>query len=102
MAKVEKKTNLAVISAHKDANFTEIKSVLQTLLKIGFGIQIQTKTTSNSTFKDGHCANIVFNQNTIGIIGEIDSKIIENYKIRVPVVGFELSLSQSILKSLEN
>ena len=99
---ISEKTNLAVISAHKDANFTEIKSVLQTLLKIGFGIQIQTKTTSNSTFKDGHCANIVFNQNTIGIIGEIDSKIIENYKIRVPVVGFELSLSESILKSLEN
>ena len=99
---VSEKTNLAVISAHKDANFTEIKSVLQTALKIGFGIEIQTKTTVNSSFEDGHCANIVFNQNTIGIIGEIDSKIIENYKIRVPVVGFELSLSESILKSLEN
>ena len=69
-------------------------------LKIGFGIEIQTKTASNSTFEDGHCANIIFNQNIIGIIGEIDSKIIENYKIRVPVVGFEISLSESILKSL--
>ena len=45
---VSEKTNLAVISAHKDANFTEIKSVLQTVLKIGFGIQIQTKTAINS------------------------------------------------------
>ena len=99
---ISEKINLAVISAHKDANFTEIKSVLQTALKIGFGIQIQTKTTVNSTFEDGHCANIIFNGNVIGIIGEIDSKIIENYKIRVPVVGFEISLSDSILKSLEN
>jgi len=97
---ISEKINLAVISAHKDANFTEIKSVLQTALKIGFGIQIQTKTTVNSTFEDGHCANIIFNGNIIGIIGEIDSKIIENYKIRVPVVGFEISLSNSILKSL--
>ena len=97
---ISEKINLAVISAHKDANFTEIKSVLQTALKIGFGIQIQTKTTVNSTFEDGHCANIIFNGNIIGIIGEIDSKIIENYKIRVPVVGFEISLSESILKSL--
>ena len=97
---ISEKINLAVISAHKDANFTEIKSVLQTLLKIGFGIQINTKTVSNSTFKDGHCANIVFNGNVIGIIGEINSTIIENYKIRVPVVGFEISLSDSILKSL--
>ena len=99
---ISEKINLAVISAHKDANFTEIKSVLQTALKIGFGIQIQTKTTVDSTFEDGHCANIIFNGNVIGIIGEIDSKIIENYKIRVPVVGFEISLSDSILKSLEN
>jgi len=97
---ISEKINLAVISAHKDANFTEIKSVLQTALKIGFGIQIQTKTTVNSTFEDGHCANIIFNGNVIGIIGEINSKIIENYKIRVPVVGFEISLSESILKSL--
>ena len=97
---ISEKINLAVISAHKDANFTEIKSVLQTVLKIGFGIQIQTKTTVNSSFEDGHCANIIFNGNVIGIIGEINSKIIENYKIRVPAVGFEISLSESILKSL--
>ena len=97
---ISEKINLAVISAHKDANFTEIKSVLQTALKIGFGIQIQTKTTVNSSFEDGHCADIIFNGNVIGIIGEINSKIIENYKIRVPVVGFEISLSESILKSL--
>lgn len=97
---ISEKINLAVISTHKDANFTEIKSVLQTLLKIGFKIEIQTKTVTNSTFKDGHCANIIFNGNVVGIIGEIDSTIIENYKIRVPVVGFEISLSESILKSL--
>ena len=99
---ISEKTNLSAISAHKDANFTEIKSVLQTVLKIGFGIEIQTKTAVNSSFEDGHCANIIFNGNVIGIIGEIDSKIIENYKIRVPAVGFEISLSESILKSLKN
>ena len=95
---ISEKTNLSAISAHKDANFTEIKSVLQTVLKIGFGIEIQTKTAINSSFEDGHCANIIFKGNTIGIIGEINSKIIDNYKIRVPVVGFEISLSDSILK----
>ena len=97
---ISEKTNLAVISAHKDANFTEIKSVLQTALKIGFGIQIETKTAINPSFKNGHCANVIFNKNIIGIIGEIDSQIIDNYKIRVPVVGFEISLSDSILKSI--
>ena len=97
---ISEKINLSVISAHKDANFTEIKSVLQTVLKIGFGIQIETQTTINPSFKDGHCANIIFNKNIVGIIGQIDSTIIDNYKIRVPVVGFEISLSDSVLKSI--
>ncbi|MDH5431890.1 MAG: phenylalanine--tRNA ligase subunit beta [Nitrosopumilus sp.] len=96
---ISEKINCSGISAHKDANFTEIKSVIQSALKIGFGIQIETKTTTNPTFEEGHCASIIFNNVPIGIIGKINSKIIENYKIRVPVVGFEISLSESILKN---
>ncbi len=97
---ISEKTNLSSISAHKDANFTEIKSILQSALKTGFRIHIDTKTTTHPSFEEGRCANIIVNKKSIGIIGEINSKIIENYKIRVPVVGFEISLSESILKSL--
>jgi len=95
---VSEKINFSGISAHQDANFTEIKSVLQSVLKTGFDIQIDTKTNTHPSFEDGRCARVMINGNSIGIIGEIDSKIIENYKIRVPVVGFEISLSDSILK----
>jgi len=96
---ITEKINFSGISAHKDANFTEIKSIVQSALNIGFGIKIETKTATNPTFEKGHCASIILNNNQIGIIGKIDSKIIENYKIRVPVVGFEISLSESILKN---
>ena len=96
---ISEKINFSGISAHKDANFTEIKSIIQSALNIGFNIQIQTKTATNSTFEEGHCATIILNNIPIGIIGKINSKIIENYKIRVPVVGFEISLSDSVLKN---
>ncbi len=96
---ISEKINFSGISAHKDANFTEIKSILQSALKIGFGIEIETKTITNPTFEDGYCASVVLDNIQIGIIGKINSKIIENYKIRVPVVGFEISLSDSILKN---
>ena len=96
---ISEKISFSGISAHKDANFTEIKSIIQSALNIGFGIKIKTKTATNPTFKDGHCASIILNNTPIGIIGKINSKIIENYKIRVPVVGFEISLSESILKN---
>ncbi len=94
---ISEKINFSGISAHKDANFTEIKSILQSALKIGFGIKIETKTVINPTFEDGHCATVILNGKTIGVIGKINSKTIENYKIRIPVVGFEVSLSDSIL-----
>jgi phenylalanyl-tRNA synthetase beta chain len=96
---ISEKFSFSGISAHKDANFTEIKSVLQSALKTGFGIEIETKTTINPTFEDGHCATIILNGKSIGVMGKIHSKIVENYKIRVPVMGFEMSLSESILKT---
>ena len=96
---ISEKFSFSGISAHKDANFTEIKSVLQSALKTGFGIEIETKTAINPTFEDGHCATIILNGKSIGVMGKIHSKIVENYKIRVPVMGFEMSLSESILKT---
>ena len=96
---ISEKISFSGISAHKDANFTEIKSIIQSALNIGFGIKIETKTATDSTFEEGYCAYIILNNMPIGIIGKIDSKIIENYKIRVPVVGFEISLTDSILKN---
>ena len=97
---ISEKIHLSCISAHKDASFTEIKSVLQSALKIGFGIDIKTKTLADPLFEKGHCADVVLNERSIGVIGKIDSKIIENYKIRVSVAGFEISLSDSILANI--
>ena len=96
---ISEKISFSGISAHKDANFTEIKSIIQSALNIGFGIKVETKTATNSIFEEGHCASITLDNVSIGVIGKIDSKIIENYKIRVPVVGFEISLSDSVLKN---
>jgi len=97
---ISEKINFSGISAHQDANFTEIKSIIQSALKTGFDVKIDTKTATHPAFEDGRCASIVIDEKSVGIVGEINSKIIENYKIRVPVIGFELSLSDSILKSI--
>ena len=96
---ITEKISFSGISAHKDANFTEIKSIVQSALNVGFGIKVETKTFTDPAFEKGHCASIILNDVSIGMIGKINSTIIENYKIRVPVVGFEISLSDSILKT---
>jgi len=90
---IKENTHLSGISAHKDTNFSEIKSILQSSLKIGFNIECETKTSSNPIFSDGRMANILVNNKIIGMVGEIDSKVIDNFKIRVPVTAFEIRLS---------
>jgi phenylalanyl-tRNA synthetase beta chain len=90
---IDEETTLAVICAHQEANFTEIKSILQAALKTGFNLEIETKTSDHETFQQGRTASILIHGKTVGIMGEINSKTIENYKIRVPVVGFEINLS---------
>jgi len=90
---ISEDTHLAGISAHKDTNFSEIKSILQSSLKIGFNIECETKTSSHPLFSEGRMANILVNNKIVGVLGEIDSKVIDNFKIRVPVTAFEIQLS---------
>jgi len=90
---INEKSSFTAVCAHKEANFSEIKSILQAVLKIGFNLEIETKTSAHDTFQKGRMASILVQGKTVGVIGEINSNTIGNYKIRVPVVGFEINLS---------
>jgi len=71
-----------------------MKAVLQSLLRIGFNIKCETKTLPNHVFfSQGRVAEIAVNKKTVGYIGELDSKVLENFRIRTKVVGFEVKLS---------
>lgn len=94
---IKESISLACVSAHKDSGYTEIKSILQSLLKTDSNIQCQTKTSENPMFAKGKTADIIVNGKKVGIIGEIDSAVIESFKVRVPVSGFELVLSDFLV-----
>ena len=89
---IKETTNLACVSASE--NFSGMKSILQSLLRIGFSIKCETKTLLNhALFSQGRVAEITVNKKTVGYIGELDSKVLENFKIRTRVVGFEIKLN---------
>ena len=93
--------NVGVVIAHNTASYTETKSTMQELLNGCFGPKyasmVFTPAVYNSMFIEGRCANIIFNEKNIGIIGEITPVAVENFKLRVPVAAFELNMS-SLLK----
>jgi phenylalanyl-tRNA synthetase beta chain len=90
---INEKIHLACLSAHKDANFTEVKSVLQSLLKTGFNLACDTIAQKESLFVDGRTGSIVVSGKKLGVVGEIDPKITDNFKLRMPVSGFEMNLT---------
>ena len=92
---IRESINLAVVMAHKDTNFSEIKAILQSILRTHFKIECKTKSSSKNQelFVKGKYADIYVNDKKIGEIGEICNEILDNFRIRTSVVGFEITLS---------
>ncbi|MDC8453312.1 MAG: phenylalanine--tRNA ligase subunit beta [Candidatus Nitrosotalea sp.] len=85
--------HLACLSAHKDVNFTEVKSVLQSLLKTGFNLSCSTVPQKEPMFVDGRTGSIIIHGKKLGSVGELDTKIVDNFKLRTPVAGFEIEIT---------
>jgi phenylalanyl-tRNA synthetase beta chain len=84
--------SVAATIAHRDADYTEAKSYLQAALKSLSNIDVETKPIDNSMLADGRSAEVIVNNKSIGMVGEVRQGIIDNFKIRVPVSVFEINL----------
>ncbi len=84
--------HLACLCAHKDVNYTEVKSVLQSLLKTGLDLTCNTVPQKEKMYVDGRSAGMMIYAKKFGSLGEIDGKVLENFKLRTPVSGFEIKL----------
>jgi len=85
--------NLGIMVSHKNTGYTELKSILQYIMKIKQNKQIVTKSDTNSIYIDGRCASIILDGCVIGHLGEIHPQIINNFSIRIPVTAIEINLS---------
>ncbi len=84
--------HVACLSAHNDVNFTEVKSVLQSLLKTGFNIECSIVAQKEPMFIDGRAGIILINEKNCGTIGELNHNVTNNFKLRTPIAGFEIRL----------
>jgi len=88
--------HIACISAHNDVNFTEVKSVLQSLLKTSFNLECSVVAQKEPMFVDGRTGIIMINGKKCGTIGEINDIVVDNFKLRTPIAGFEIKLTDLI------
>ncbi|AEH06634.1 phenylalanine--tRNA ligase subunit beta [Methanothermococcus okinawensis] len=77
---------------HPNANFNELKSYAEGLLR-EIDIDYTLENYHHPSFIDGRCAKIISNEGkTIGYFGELHPEVILNFDLEYPIVGFEMEL----------
>ena len=50
--------------------------------------------SSHPSYIEGRTAEIIVNDKSVGIIGEIHPQVLNNWKLEKPVVAFEITLDE--------
>lgn len=88
--RVERRLNLAAVSSHSTANFTEIKSTVEALLR-NMGVKRwEIKPVKHPSFLDGRVAAVHVKPRQIGILGEIHPEVLSNFELENPTSAFEI------------
>ncbi|MBW9223985.1 phenylalanine--tRNA ligase subunit beta [Methanothermococcus sp. SCGC AD-155-E23] len=86
-------TKLAFVITHPSANFNEVKSYGESVLR-ELNIDYKLENYNHPSFLPGRCAKIVDlrDNRVIGYFGEIHPQVILNFQLEYPVVGFEMEV----------
>jgi phenylalanyl-tRNA synthetase beta chain len=92
----QRKIHIAAVTSHPNANFTEIKSVLESLLRnLGWNDWI-IEEYSYESFIQGRSAKILINTSELGFVGEVHPEVLNNFELENPTGAFELDLQKMI------
>lgn len=82
---------LACCMSDAKVSYEEISSVLDAFLS-SVGVEYRLRATKHPSFIEGRVAEILINGKSVGIIGEVSPKVLENWNLDMPVVGFEIEV----------
>ena len=88
-------TMLGAVIAHASAHFSEIHSCLDVLC-YHLGKEYSLEPVQHPSFLEGRAGRIVVGGKSLGVIGEVHPEVLERWQIAVPVVSFDLNLTQLI------
>lgn len=89
---------LAGITTHPSASFTEVKSVLASFF-MNLGVDWFLKKTSHSSFIEGRVGKIIVDKKEVGVIGEINPKVLETWNLENPAAAFEVNLHKILFSN---
>ena len=83
---------LAGLICHSTANFTEIKTVVTSVLS-NLGYSMEISDSENKTFIEGRVADVKGKSeagSVKGFFGEVSPEVITNFTLEYPVIAFEI------------
>ena len=86
-------TVLGAMIAHAGAHFSEIHSCLDVLFYY-LGKEYSLETVQHPSFLEGRAGQIIVAGKPVGVIGELHPEVLERWQIAMPVVAFDVNLSQ--------
>lgn len=86
-------TVLGAVMAHATAHFSEIHSCLDVLF-YHLGKEYSLEPVQHPSFLEGRAGRILVAGKSLGVIGEVHPEVLEQCQIAVPVVAFDVNLSQ--------
>jgi len=89
---MKNRLRLSCCSTHSKANFSEIRSVVQAVMR-ELDVIWTAKPCDDPAFIEGRRAEVIVNGKSVGVFGEIHPEVLENFEIVNPVVGFEIDLT---------
>ncbi|MBN1784457.1 MAG: phenylalanine--tRNA ligase subunit beta [Candidatus Bathyarchaeota archaeon] len=92
----ERKIHAAAVTSHPTANFTEIKSFLDSLLMNLCFKNVTTKETNHPSFLEGRAATVSLGDIEVGLVGEIHPEVLNNFDLENPTGAFEIDLQKII------
>ena len=86
---------VAAITIHSQAGFTEIRSSLDAVMR-SVGHTFEIEPTESPIFLIGRCGTVMSDGRNVGIIGEINPRILQAFGLALPAAGFELDMPKQI------
>lgn len=84
---------IAIASSHDEANYTEMRQVLDYIMKC-FGLHCDIEEAEHGSFIEGRCGRAIVKGKKIAYLGEISPAVLENWNLEMPVAALELNLSE--------
>ncbi len=92
----DRRVHVSAVSSHPTANFTEIRSNLESLLT-NLGLQKWVvEAAEHPSFLEGRVAIISLDNLQLGVVGEIHPEVLNNFELENPTGAFELDLQKII------